>query len=356
MKFVNETPKKKDTEPRDPSRRRFLRTLGGAAVGAAVGVTGLDKTVKAFNQEFGKELTNEEIRVKWEEYKKLLGEYPNLKKDMDFLEDIRGKNTVSIVRFGRRILEDMDSMIQEEKRMKSQGRRFEDLLVTEPYRTIFRNIGLLLDKKKFEQVGKQSFEINKREAEVAGFEKLPGINNAELKKLLEKDFDPRWLYGNLSSITYIDQADSEGIARIFGGGTYALSAGSLPPGRDLVYKEGIKFYKGTPASLSDIVSVVSHELGHVHNWTSTNVLNIAELVQFEAEVNRHFESSDRIKFSYVEDLEKEIQPKGRQVNEYWSEIMKSLYLSPEELKIKSPKAYELALKWRNLILSRYGPK
>lgn len=215
----------------------------------------------------------------------------------------------------------------------------------------------------------------KGEVVVSGVEKIPGVSADEVKYFLNSHYPSNYVGVLVSGIEYIDSTEvkntKEGkevqvLGEAEGHSLLSMAKNTSNDGRK-------KIRINLPTSgitESSLVDVLTHEINHCSDWSSSPVLTSAERINMLADVLARSQSEDRCRFSYVENIDlsqlevyfpggysKSVEEQkqilnGIKASEYWAEVAKRYFQNSKDLESESPKDFELVKKWVGITVGR----
>lgn len=328
------------------NRRSFLKIM--AAAGAAVASGNLGKVAEVFANESVESVEDDwgEVKKDWEKYKEVV-ESSKVKENIAFLEEEYGSNALGMTYLAKYHLSLFDQLKQEEEEGTSSGALNAGNLLT----SAVGDFRMFWDEDFLDKRLQKEEQENGLNAEIKGFDKMPGWTNERIKQEIESKLGKRWSYQNVSSFEYIDKEEKGRVLDIAGQAYTDNLSG-------IFYKSGaesIKFYRMDHApEAQELDEIMGHEIAHHNDWESNNRMPLQERLQFMKEVLEHFKSPKRFHSVYVEfDTPDEFEGrfpeewiKHRQLREYWAVLNERYDVHGEALKENQPQDYELVERWR----------
>lgn len=346
MKFESPTPPEEKGKSPQISRRQFLKLAGKAALGAAAAVGGLQKLEKAA-EAFETDGTEKYYRD-WQEFKRIVTE-SDIQENFRWAKEKFGRLAEPLLFKPAFDLQLFLSMQKEEAggmdfRTNERGTR----LLKEASQTY----------RRFWSVKNIEAKLKKREAKEGlganfkGFDALYGTSNERFRQKLEETIqDRRWLYGNIGTFIIIN-ARKKRAHRDIAGEAYGQGIQSMLIKTE---KQAVVLYKYPGVSVDHVLKTTAHEIGHHQDWENNNRLPIHERLLFLKEVTVRFESPDRMRTPYIDEVapiiygtEQGQDPKAilyGQIREYWASVIEAYTTDQIKLREVHPADYQLAKRW-----------
>lgn len=209
-----------------------------------------------------------------------------------------------------------------------------------------------IENKLFQQFGDSYLFIAERDREIPhpviidGFNEAQGINEEVVKEAVCNL--PSGFYENIKDVSFVDRREPSGQQ-------YGLSEDWVTDAEADRITGSITFFKHGVHDMqehwgrSNFLEIFLHESGHLIDWEGNRFLKINDRLRLLEIIGKRLQSPDRYHSDYVESIHNENQYNEQylKATEYFAEIVKVYFSSPDELTPEDFTIVDIAIRMIN---------